>query len=201
MVIGIFQRSSEVGLVQFWMGLWDDPLFIDILVKGWGESLRSPGMDHFFQRITHFGSPYAFIILCIAMVICLSYRGKIRAGLILGSGLTIAWQSMNYLKQLFGRVRPPGEHLTYATGESFPSGHAMLSLVFYGFIAYLALKYLSPKTRKIAAALLTLLVILIGFSRVYLNVHYASDVLAGFGFGAVFLWLMIVMSHRADKPE
>ncbi len=198
MVIGIFGKSSEVGFLQFWMGLWDDPLFIDILVKRWGESLRSPGMDHFFKLITHFGSPYAFVILCTAMVIYLSYKGKQWTGLILGSGLTIAWQSMNYLKQFFGRVRPPGEHLTYAAGESFPSGHAMLSLVFYGFIAYLTWKYLHPKTGKTATALLTFLIILIGFSRVYLNVHYASDVLAGFGFGAVFLWLMIVISNRAD---
>lgn len=187
--------------MQASLGLWDDELLADTLVKAWVDKLSSPGMDYFFQLITQLGSPYAFIILCTAMGIFLWIRGKLWPGLILPAGLTISWQSMNYLKQVFGRTRPAGEHLTYATGASFPSGHAMLSLVFYGFIAYLALKYLPPKAGRITAGILVLLIVLVGLSRIYLNVHYASDVLAGFGFGAVFLFLMIAISKKADKPR
>lgn len=185
--------------MQASMELWANELLVDILVKSWLDKISSPGMDHFFQWITHLGSPYAFITLCTATVLYLRIRGKSWPGLILAAGLTITWQSMNYLKQFFGRTRPAGEHLTYATGASFPSGHAMLSLVFYGFIAYLALKNLPPKAGKIMAGLMTLLILLIGLSRIYLNVHYASDVLAGFGFGALFLFLMTAISNKAEN--
>jgi len=95
------------------------------------------------------------------------------------------------LKNIFQRTRPaiPGAYMV-DTGFSFPSGHSMISLVFYGMIAYLALSYVKNKKWKvliIAGALL--ICALIGFSRLYLGVHFLTDVLAGWAAGG--LWLAV----------
>jgi undecaprenyl-diphosphatase len=75
-------------------------------------------------------------------------------------------------------------------GLSFPSGHAIMSMTFYGLLIYIFNHSVEhPALRIILCGLLVVLVLLIGFSRVYLRVHYASDVLAGFIIG--FLWLLI----------
>jgi membrane-associated phospholipid phosphatase len=95
------------------------------------------------------------------------------------------------LKNIFQRTRPaiPGAYMV-DTGFSFPSGHSMISLVFYGMIAYLALSYITSKKWKafIVAGALAICA-LIGFSRLYLGVHFLTDVLAGWAAGG--LWLAI----------
>ncbi|NLB87665.1 MAG: phosphatase PAP2 family protein [Syntrophomonadaceae bacterium] len=104
---------------------------------------------------------------------------------------------MSLLKDFFGRPRPSGEHLTIATGMSFPSGHAMLSMAFYGFVAYLlAQRVNSPQRRKLIWAVAVIFIFLIGFSRLYLNVHYPTDVIAGFLLGALFLFAFIKLYQR-----
>ena len=93
------------------------------------------------------------------------------------------------LKGLFARPRPYFEHpLLIETSYSFPSGHAMGSFVLYGMLAYfavLALKTWRARTAVVFGA--ALLVLLIGLSRMYLGVHYFSDVVAGFAAGGVWL--------------
>jgi undecaprenyl-diphosphatase len=96
------------------------------------------------------------------------------------------------LKVLFHRARP--NHLTVQrfgiTSYSFPSGHAFGSVVFYGLPAILAARYLSQPLGETVAILLSLLVALIGLSRVYLKAHYPSDVLGGWLFGGLALGLI-----------
>jgi membrane-associated phospholipid phosphatase len=97
---------------------------------------------------------------------------------------------MFILKNLFGRHRPDIPLLNEAQGLSFPSGHALMSVTFYGLLIYIIWNTFTNKWMKwILALLLLLLIFAIGFSRIYLRVHYASDVLAGFAIG--FLWLVI----------
>ncbi|MES2882530.1 MAG: phosphatase PAP2 family protein [Bacteroidota bacterium] len=96
---------------------------------------------------------------------------------------------MALLKNLFNRPRPDIPLLYEAKGLSFPSGHALLSVTFYGLLIYIVYKNVQNKVIKwIAIVLLLLLIITIGFTRIYLNVHYATDVIAGFCVG--FLWLV-----------
>lgn len=106
---------------------------------------------------------------------------------------TIALSSvalMFFLKHLFGRLRPDIPLLKEAQGLSFPSGHAFMSVTFYGLLVYIIWQTVKNKwVRFTLCVLLILLILVIGFSRIYLRVHYPSDVLAGFATG--FLWLVI----------
>ncbi|TMI65381.1 MAG: phosphatase PAP2 family protein [Bacteroidetes bacterium] len=107
--------------------------------------------------------------------------------------ITIAISSlvlMLLLKQLFQRKRPLSPLLKAAKGLSFPSGHAIMAVTFYGLLIYILQHTITSDWLKVFfTALLVVLILLIGFSRVYLRVHYASDVTAGFIIGS--LWLII----------
>lgn len=97
---------------------------------------------------------------------------------------------MFLLKQIFGRARPLVPLLNEAKGMSFPSGHALMSVTFYGLIIYMIWLTRERLALKIVmSAVLGMLVLFIGLSRIYLRVHYTSDVIAGFCMG--FLWLVI----------
>ena len=97
---------------------------------------------------------------------------------------------MFILKNLFGRQRPDIPLLKEVQGLSFPSGHALMSVTFYGLLIYIIWQTVKRPWLKITlVTLLLLLIFIIGFSRIYLRVHYASDVMAGFATG--FLWLVI----------
>jgi undecaprenyl-diphosphatase len=100
---------------------------------------------------------------------------------------------MLLLKQLFQRKRPLSPLLKAAKGLSFPSGHAIMAVTFYGLLVYVLQHTIDIGWMKfLLTFLLVILVILIGFSRVYLRVHYASDVLGGFIIG--LLWLLISLA-------
>jgi membrane-associated phospholipid phosphatase len=112
---------------------------------------------------------------------------------------------MSSLKLYFHRARPMHPVHNAASGFSFPSGHSMSAMTFYGLLIYLVARKVKSTTAKwLLSILFGLLIILIGFSRVYLRVHFGSDVLAGFTFG--FIWLMISLwvlgkiEDRETKP-
>ncbi|RYG17063.1 MAG: phosphatase PAP2 family protein [Chitinophagaceae bacterium] len=96
------------------------------------------------------------------------------------------------LKYLFGRPRPDVPLIFHAEGLSFPSGHALFSISFYGLLIYIIYKMVATKWIKwTLIVFLFVLAMIIGFSRVYLRVHYATDVIAGFCVG--FLWLVFAI--------
>jgi undecaprenyl-diphosphatase len=110
--------------------------------------------------------------------------------------ITIAISSlvlMLLLKQLFQRKRPLSPLLKAAKGLSFPSGHAIMAVTFYGLLIYILQHTIELEWLNwVVTILIIVLIILIGFSRIYLRVHYASDVLGGFIIG--LLWLMISLA-------
>ena len=108
---------------------------------------------------------------------------------------------INYtIKQIIRRPRPIGINLIKEGGYSFPSGHSTTSMAFYGFLIYLVYKYIDNKDLKITIiTLLTLIILIIGTSRIYLGVHYASDVLAGFILGIIYLIIFINISFSNKK--
>jgi len=100
---------------------------------------------------------------------------------------------MLLLKQLFQRKRPLSPLLKAAKGLSFPSGHAIMAVTFYGLLVYILQHTIETNwLRILLTIMLIILALLIGFSRVYLRVHYASDVLGGFIIG--LLWLLISLA-------
>lgn len=106
---------------------------------------------------------------------------------------------MSVLKALFNRERPLIPLMEAANGLSFPSGHAMMSVTFFGLIIYFIYRKRFHPIRKITAiSLLVILILLIGLSRIYLRVHYASDVIAGFCMGVIWLTITIKVLNRIE---
>ena len=132
----------------------------------------------FFKTITFFCSSYFLISIIIISLLTLK-RDKI--GIKITINIIICVLINTLLKNVFKRPRPIGIHLINENGYSFPSGHSMASLSCYGFFIHLINKKDISKFKKILLTIiLSLIIILIGISRIYLGVHYASDVMAGF---------------------
>lgn len=106
---------------------------------------------------------------------------------------------MSALKVLFNRQRPLIPLMEAARGLSFPSGHAMMSVTFFGLIIYFVYrKQFHPAIKITAISLLVILILSIGISRIYLRVHYASDVIAGFCMGVIWLTISIKVLNRIE---
>jgi len=104
------------------------------------------------------------------------------------------------MKQYFSRTRPDDPVYKAAMGFSFPSGHAMSAMTFYGLLIYLVWKNVHNVTFKwILTFLLIIFIHLIGFSRIYFRVHYASDVIGGFSLGLIWLVLSLWVMHSLEK--
>lgn len=144
--------------------------------------------------ITNFGG--AVFLMIQTTIIILVVKNK-RIGLSILLNLMLATGLNILLKNILQRPRPTEYRLIDESGYSFPSGHSMVSLAFYGFIIYLIYKYI--KNKKIKVFLITLLSILIAFigiSRIYLGVHYTSDVCAGF---LISISYLIIYTSIVDK--
>jgi undecaprenyl-diphosphatase len=98
------------------------------------------------------------------------------------------------LKEYVKRARPPYHEAAHASGYSFPSGHSMAAFVAYGMLAYILIQLIHHRrSRRAAVGVLAGLVLLIGFSRMFLGVHWLSDVVGGFAAGACWLGLCITV--------
>ena len=108
-----------------------------------------------------------------------------------------------FLKVLVGRARPPIEYWAYhETGNSFPSAHAALSLALFGFLAFMVWRSrLSQKLRLTLAIGCYALIVAIGFTRLYLGVHYFSDVVGGYLLGGVCLWVAMWATRMLEKKH
>ncbi|WP_437734019.1 phosphatase PAP2 family protein [Sorangium sp. So ce1335] len=143
---------------------------------------------------THLGSGWALTVVAIAVAAVLLGRGE----RVLAVGWLIALAGgglLNYaLKALFARPRPSfDEPLAVAAGWSFPSGHSMGTFVTFGMLSYLGVLF--ARTLRVRLAIVALAMswtVAMGFSRMYLGVHYLSDVLAGFAAGS--MWLAVCVS-------
>lgn len=157
----------------------------------------------FLNTITQLGSHYFLIPSFIALIIHSYFikRDKwlaIRIAAISISSVLL----MLFLKYLFQRPRPLLPLLNEARGLSFPSGHAFMSFSFFGLLIYIIYEEMQQGWLKnLIIFLLACLVLLIGLSRIYLRVHYASDVIAGLCMG--FMWIVISLSiiHRLEKQK
>jgi undecaprenyl-diphosphatase len=167
----------------------------------------SPAWQSAFWYLTWLGSSPVIAAASVAVLWLLLKRGH--------KLLAIMWSVsqggsalLNYaMKAAFARARPEGaDQALYSSTLSFPSGHAMAAIVFWGVGAYLLLRLLPPTAR--AAPFIVLMLafpLVIGFSRLYLGVHYASDVLAGFLAGAAWVAVCVsgaeVASRRASVRQ
>jgi membrane-associated phospholipid phosphatase len=167
------------------------------------HAMATPTMTSLYMFITLFGQHIIWGIVIVVALIFGLRRDWWRLGIWLIAFL--CGQLLNsLLKLLFIRDRPFFEQpLLIAQDYSFPSGHAMMSTIIYGMIAYyLVLRTQNGLLRILIVFASVLLVVLIGISRMYLGVHYFSDVIAGFAAGGIWLTTCIsadtIIRHRRD---
>ena len=139
--------------------------------------------------ITNFGGA---IFLAVLTIILFTLIKNKKIGASIFANLAIITALNQLLKNILQRPRPTEYRIIEETGYSFPSGHSMISMAFYGYLIYLIYKYVKNKYVKwISMVLLSILICSIGISRIYLGVHYTSDVLGGFSISISYLVIYI----------
>jgi membrane-associated phospholipid phosphatase len=200
-----FLVFSKIAYELFWNNLIE----FDQTVAGWIIVWRSPRLTEVMRAITNFGSTGTIIgVLVVGTVVGLQYWRRFDVPL-LNLGTAGAFLLSESLKRIFQRTRPPLPWLGPASGYSFPSGHSLVSLALYGTLAYLLFQNIKNRTWRIRiTVLLILLPLLIGISRIYLGMHYPSDVLAGWvlaiGWGVIWVTGVEYLSQKTNgkgKPE
>ncbi|MEG4146666.1 phosphatase PAP2 family protein [Microcoleus sp. Pol12B5] len=174
------------------------------------RSLHTPLRDQIMLGFTFLGEPKLLLVICLTLGIVLLVRNhrSEAATIAIAAGGAIGLNLL--LKKLFARDRPQlWERVVNVTFYSFPSGHAMISMVIYGLLGYfLGLRF--PKQRWSIYGLTVVLIAAIGFSRLYLGVHWPTDVIAGYTAGLVWLitciitleiWKELRSLTRASKEE
>lgn len=155
------------------------------------DSLNTPFMTNFMIFMSFLGDAPFITCAAIALIIYFLFIKKHRWYSVKVPVIAVGSISLNLItKFFFHRERPIIPHLVEASGLSFPSGHSMVSASFYGLLIYLSWHNIQNRTlHYVFSGLLLLTIILIGASRVYLHVHFATDVMAGFSAG--FLWVIL----------
>lgn len=166
----------------------------DATIISFFKAIESGALDQFFIFVTELGSVWFLTTLTLAIIFTLWFKLRDKWGILFfvlaigGGGLLTT-----IFKHYYGRERPSINPDIDAIGFSFPSGHSMGSLIFYGFVVYLIGRTMLSKTMKwIFAGMTSILVLCIGLSRIYLGAHFPSDVFSGFLAGAVWLTVCIL---------
>ena len=173
----------------------------DRMISGYLAAHRTEGADAFFCTITHLADWYIVVPLVLLLMGVLIRKKKYRPALWTLPMMCTALTLLSILKNLVERPRPEVLHLVAADGYSFPSMHSGLSVLFYGWVACILLTegFVTGKGARLLKAGAVLLPFLIGCSRMYVNVHYCSDVLAGWFLGGCFLFLTIRLFSRKSR--
>ncbi|HEX7063477.1 MAG TPA: phosphatase PAP2 family protein [Bacillales bacterium] len=177
---------------------------------GFGHAVQSSIYDIWgplgemtFLILTYIGSGYfAYPFTALLVIYLYSKRNRWIAALFIYN--LIGVRLLNWLlKSVFARPRPDLEHLIQVSYYSFPSGHAMNSTAFFGFLAFLFHHRLKRKGNQTAPVwiIACLLILLIGLSRVYLGVHYPMDVLGGFLAGGSWLFLTLFLYTLVSEKD
>jgi membrane-associated phospholipid phosphatase len=184
----------------------DQAVTPDHRIVDWIARRTSPALDTLFQTATRLADYWvAMSIVAVTAIVLITRRHRGAAAALVTSSLGAAAVT-EVLKELIGRQRPPIDgRLVHASGLAFPSGHSSQSIACYGGLALVAIlitKRTGPRLAAIIAA--TTIAVLVGASRVYLGVHWPSDVLAGWIVGITWLALVTTATwllRRLDRPR
>ena len=179
----------------------EDEAYFDSHAFAFFNEHSTPGMISFFKNLTFFGSPFfllpAYILIITWLAIIKRKNDAMDIAIIAVTGTLL----MDGLKLIIGRVRPELPLFEALTNYSFPSGHALSSFIFCSVLIWLTWKgdWPSLPLKWILSIILLLISFLIGISRIVLRYHYASDVLAGFCLGFVWVMLSLWVQRRLRK--
>lgn len=174
-----------------------DVLIFDTVIRQWFYSIRSDGLTAVLKVITYMGNWQSVTALCIVLLVL--PKTRIPFGIPVSLGAACASLINNKLiKNIFQRPRPDESlHLIEQGGYSFASGHSITSMVVFGLLIYLVRKYTEDKKKaNILTVLLAVPLIFIGLSRIYMGVHFPTDVLAGWCLGLAILMVLISIEDK-----
>lgn len=197
-----FLMGAVIG-IWFFQIMNDRMPYADKFTRGLVGQLENSLLYNPFRMMTNLGSDfflYPFVIIA-AIVLFIWFKHWLPA--VIFAGGTLASHFVNvFIKRIVTRERPSISVEANAEGYSFPSGHAMVSIVCYGLLAYFITKKLKSKAAKLFVQILfSLLIFLIGISRYVINVHYLTDIIAGFFFGSLLLLCSIYLYERINSKR
>ncbi len=184
--------------------LWEKEEAVDLRIFNFLSYVITPQLTTLMKAVTYCASStflqIAYGVVVISYLVQKNWKIALEIFVIGLGGFLINY----FMKLSFHRLRPPNPLIDPLNNFSFPSGHATSGFIFYGLLIYLIWKAQIPKPYKyVIGSILILFAILIGFSRIYLRVHYPSDVVAGFCIGfawlALSIWLMEWLKKKSDS--
>jgi len=178
----------------------DEEVGFDQKAFAWAASHRSMVMTEAVQFVTYFASKRFLLSVPTTLVVFFLFFRKWRwfSAYILAATLG-SFLLNQYLKNNFGRLRPETAFY-FQSGYSFPSGHAMIGGAFYGVLIYLIWKHIRNIWLRLLLSLsLIIWVLLISYSRIYLNVRYATDVIAGLSAGVFWCVLSVILIRQLEQ--
>lgn len=173
---------------------------IDQRVLGYLFAHRELTTTFSFIDISELGSTIFVCGIGLSIALILVLRQKLPCAIALAVSVLGAGATVLTVKEIVRRARPEAAYQAYIeTGFSFPSAHATLAAALYGSLMYLAWRMIPSRYGRMAiTAALALLIALIAFSRLYLGVHYLSDVIAGLLVGGIFAWIGTVIAAKME---
>ncbi|MCQ2547763.1 MAG: phosphatase PAP2 family protein [Clostridia bacterium] len=166
------------------------PCAVDRIAQEWINSIRSPGLDAFFTNITELASVKLMIALILVLLLIPKTRFKIGVPLAIGELTNLGIYILT--KNIMQRPRPDASNYLIDWKDvmdySFPSGHSATSIFVYLLLAYILFKTFDKVWAKIGALILAILPVLVAFSRLYIGVHWFSDILCGIVLGLACLF-------------
>lgn len=171
--------------------------YIDTFIHSWILDIRNNNLTKLLSIITKLVD--ASFLLALSSILFIILKNK-KTSLYILVNLVCSFILNETFKSIFLRTRPVGINLIEASGYSYPSGHSMVALSFYSFIGYLLYKKYNNKNIKTLIIVSTIsLILVVGFSRIYLGVHYLTDVIAGFVLASIYLPLYIKLIKLEKK--
>ena len=166
------------------------------------QSFRNDKLTSYMKFVTQVGDLYGYIaiILILGFFLLLKRRFNLVIQIVL---VVVSSALLNLvLKSLINRPRPYGEALVKVNFHSFPSGHAMSAIVFYGLMIYFLFELKSFNLKVLLSMICVLMIFFIGVSRIYLGVHYPTDVVAGYlgGLSSLCIGLMLIRVFSLQSP-
>lgn len=172
----------------------------DNAVQGWMLGHQLPGLDAVFLAITIGGGITGMCVVAVSAAAFLWWRGRRRAASSVLVAPAVAFAFFNITKRVYARPRPVGLGKVTSSSYAFPSGHATVAIAVCATLAYV-LSREGFISRRGGVALAVVAPLLIGVSRLYLNVHWATDVLGGWSSGLLIALLSVLLYNRRRRGE